>query len=220
MGKRLIVLLIVLIMLTGCGASDSGTSEDMSPLQDTVKQQEKRIKELEAENDNLKLQLDNYGEVITTSSDGVTDKDEKNADVIEIGDVITTKATEITIKDIELSYDVLPDDTSGFYNHYPADSGNVYIHIKTVVKNLQKQNLPADEIMAVKADYNGGFTYNSMTVPEDSTGFTYANITSIKPLESLGVRFLIEAPEEVEETDNPLVLYFTIDNQIYKHVIR
>lgn len=127
---------------------------------------------------------------------------------------------ELTIKKIELSYNVLPKDTSSFYTHYPADSGQVYIHIETDVKNIQKQNLNCDSIMEVEADYNDGYKYSSMTVPEDSSGFTYSNITSIKPLETMGIRFLIDCPEEIEKSDEPLFLIFKLDNQAFKYSIR
>lgn len=226
MRKVFIGLLVILVLLTGCTSSDNKAMDDVNSLKDTIDKQEQKIKELESENAELKTQLDNIGEFTDASTEDDVDKGDKpinedNIDTIEVGDVITTDKMEITIKKIELTYDVLPDDTSGVYTHYPAESGNVYIHIDTDVKNLQKQDLPCEDIMSVKADYNNGFAYDSMTVPEDSsTGFTYANITSIKPLETLGVRFLIECPQEVDETDNPLILYFSVDKQIFEHVIR
>lgn len=149
---------------------------------------------------------------------------EQNNDVtmeIKEGDTIKTDRMEIKIKKIEFSYNVLPDNTDGFYTRYPAETGHVYIHIDTDVKNIQKQILNCDDIMVVEANYNDGFTYSSFAVPEDaSTGFTYANITSIDPLQTLGVRFLIDCPQEVEETDNPLFLIFNVDKQKYKYIIR
>lgn len=219
MKKILINSLIVLVLLTGC-ASNGDVAEDISSLKDTINKQEQRIKELESENIELKSQMG-----IVEDSETVTTKDsvdkKGNIETIEVGDIITTDRMEITIKKIELSYDVLPNDTSSFYTHYPADPGNVYIHIDTDIKNLQKQNLACDDIMTIKADYNNGFTYDSITIPEDkSTGFTYANITSIKPLETFGVRFLIDCPQEVDETENPLVLLFNVDKQNFKYVIR
>lgn len=140
---------------------------------------------------------------------------------ISIGDAIKTKDYKIRIKNIEFSYDVLPDDTSSFYTHYPADSGKVFIHIDTNVKNKQKQNARCDSIMTVTANYNDGYTYTAQAIPEDSkTGFTYANITSINPLETLGVRFLIDVPQEVEESDKPLFLIFKVGNNEFKYVMR
>lgn len=214
MKKNILIFILIISGLTmGCSASnqESGTKDS--------KQLEARIVELEKENAELRSKVEGSSDTET-----VTSKDNKieKADIkdIGIGDTITTDRMEITIKKIELSYDVLPKDTSGFYTHYPADSGKVYIHIDTDVKNLQKQNLACDDIMEVEAEYNNGFNYTSMTVPEDGSGFTYANITSIIPLDTMGVRFLIDCPQELEESDNPLSLIFKVDNQEFKYVMR
>jgi hypothetical protein len=51
----------------------------------------------------------------------------KSEKEIKVGDKIITKNKEIKINNIELTYDVLPDDVSGTYNHYAADAGKVYI---------------------------------------------------------------------------------------------
>lgn len=112
-------------------------------------------------------------------------------------------------------------DTSSFYTHYPADSGKVYIHIDTDVKNLQKQAAVCDNIMNVSADYNDGYTYHGQTIPEDSNlGFNYANITSINPLETLGVRFLIEVPDEVSTSDTSLFLTFNVNGTKFNYTMR
>jgi len=214
MKKIILALLLVMsVFMVGCNSQGDQLGK--------VKELEKKVSELEKENSDLKKKL---GEDVEVSSDLDDDsKDEKSdkLEEIQIGSMITTDRMEITINKIEFSYDVLPDDTSSFYTHYPAGTGKVYIHIDTDIKNIQKQNLECDDIMSVEANYNNGYTYKSSTVPEDSsTGFTYANITTIKPLETLGVRFLVECPQEVEETDNSLHLIFKIDNKEYKYTIR
>lgn len=215
-----VILLLVLIMsvyLVGCSTNSTDSQ------QADYKKLEEKIAMLEKENEELKAKLEEYAEVNVQEDnnedeENKEEKAEETISTIQIGDTIKTDTVEITINNIEFSYDVLPDDTSSFYTHYPADSGNVYIHIDTDVKNLQKQNLGVEEIMMVVADYNDGYTYISNTIPEDSaTGFTYANITSIKPLESLGVRFLIDCPQEVEETENSLNLTFMVDNKEYSY---
>ncbi len=151
----------------------------------------------------------------------VVEAPKKETRQLKVGDTIKTSKSEITIKKIEFSYNVLPDDTSNAYTHYPAESGKVYIHIDTDVKNIQKQQLKCEEIMTVIADYNNGYEYKANVVPEDaSLGFTYANITTIDPLVTLGVRFLIDAPQEVEESKNPLKLVFDIDGEKYEYIMR
>lgn len=112
---------------------------------------------------------------------------------------------EIIINNVELVYDVVPDNISGLYTHYEADQGNVYLHIYMDEKKWGKQNMACDKILKATSDYNSGYTYSGFPVPGDSnTGFTYANITSIKPLETLGVHYLFQCPQEVEESSNPL----------------
>lgn len=215
--KRSILMLIVVISVILSGCSNGG---DQSVR---IKELEQKISDLENENKELKEKLvedvETLSDLNTESNSGQENDDE--IENVQIGSVITTDRMEIVIKNIEFSYDVLPDDTSSFYTHYPADAGQVYIHVDTDIKNLQKQNLDCDDILSIKANYNDGYTYNSSTVPEDdSTGFTYANIKSIKPLETLGVRFLIKCPQEVEETDDPLFLIFKVDKKEYKYVMR
>ncbi|WP_192451693.1 hypothetical protein [Candidatus Galacturonibacter soehngenii] len=205
-------VILASVIIGGCSSSKPVTSQNT----DTEKL-EQRIAELEKENAELKASIEGNTDVEVEKEEVGTEEVAQ----IQIGDTIQTEKAEITIKNIEFSYDVLPDDTSSFYTHYPADEGNVYIHIDTDVKNTQKQNLNIDEIMSVEANYNNGYKYNSSPVPEDSsTGFTYANITSIKPLDTLGVRFLISCPQEVEESDNSLVLTLTIDKENYSYTVR
>lgn len=149
--------------------------------------------------------------------------DETEETVLNIGDKITSEDMEVTINKIEFSYDVLPDNTSSFYSHYEADDGNVYIHIDTDVKNLSKQNLNCDEILSVIADYNNGYSYDGQAIVEDdTTGFTYALISSIDPLKTQGVHYIISCPEEVVESEKPLFLAIRLHgtNDTYKYIIR
>lgn len=140
---------------------------------------------------------------------------------IKKGDTIENESCKIHFNYVDLSYDVLPKNKSIFYTHYAADSGKVYIDISVDVKNTQKQNLKCDRIMSVSANYNNGYTYSGFAVVEDNnTGFTYASISSISPLETKGIRFLIDCPQEVEETTYPLFLTFKLNDKTYKYVIR
>ena len=162
------------------------------------------------------------GGTVEPSNDGGNVNQQENiVQSVNAGDKIITDYMEIKINSVELTYDVLPDDTSGFYTHYAADAGKVYISVDASVTNKAKQNLACDEIGKIVADYNNGYTYRGFVVVKDSnTGFTYANITSIDPLETKGIKWLIECPEEVETSSNPLFLEFTINSGKYKLVIR
>jgi len=201
MKKKFLVIAALAVTLNAMGCSSpaaSTISEDNSIEIESLKAQ---VQELEKENRDLKKQLESNAETTTAEE---TETAETGIQ-ISVGETISNDYMEITINKVELTYDVLPDDVSGFYTHYEADQGNVYLHIDTDVKNLGKQNLACDEILKAVADYNSGYTYSGFAVPEDSgTGFTYANITSIKPLETLGVHYLFKCPQEVEESSNQL----------------
>lgn len=141
---------------------------------------------------------------------------------INIGETIITSQIEFTLNGVEFSHDVMPQNPPSFYTHYPANAGQVYIHIDFDIKNLAKSNLECDEVYGVTADYNQGYTYQGGAIVEDTDGdFTYANITSINPLQTLGVHCLIDCPEEVETSTNPLYLIITLnDGSQYKYTIR
>lgn len=139
------------------------------------------------------------------------------------GDMIASDKMEVTINNIEFTYDVLPDVTSTFYTHYEADDGEVYIHIDADVKNLSKKDLDCDKILTATANYNDGYTYKGQAIVEDkATGFTYASITSIEPLKTQGMRFIINCPEEVKTSEHPLFLTLKLQgtNDVYRYDIR
>ncbi|WP_252238259.1 hypothetical protein [Clostridium sp. VAP51] len=159
----------------------------------------------------------------TNNDKGNQQKQEKKEEVktVEIGNTISSESAEIIVNKAEFSYDVLPDDTSSFYTHYAAESGKVYINIDVDVKNIQKQDLPCDKIINVEANYNDGYEYKGQPIVEDaSTGFTYANITSITPLETKGMRYIINCPQEVAESQNPLVITFNLNKEKYNYTVR
>lgn len=204
MKKKLVLGAFVLssfLVLTGCGNS----SKIINQAKDNIRQAEETI---EKTKDEIKATKD------STS----------NAKNISVGQTVTTKNFEFTLRKVELSYDVNPDNPAAFYMHYPAPSGKVYIHVDADIKNLQKQDLEADEVYNVEADYNDGYKYNGSLIvgKENRSSFTYANITSIAPLETLDVHSLVECPEVVE-TDTTSKLFIIIkmaDGSSYKYVIR
>ena len=162
---------------------------------------------------------------LTDPSDSkVTSGDEDNASIkeIRIGEKIETQNYEFDLKNVELSYDIMPDIKSSLYQHYAADAGKVYIFVDADIKNTGKQNLPCDSIYTVEADYNDGYKYTGFAIADDSdSGFTYANIVDITPLETRGVPTLVECPEEIETSLNPLFLIITMkDGSKYKYTIR
>jgi len=195
-------ILTVALLLSGCSSAPPASTANSADNSAELASLRAQVEALQNENAALKKQLNTTPEPLPQET-----AVPQQGTTVSIGDTITTENAEITINKVELTYDVLPDDISGFYSHYEADSGNVYIHLDVDVKNLGKQNLGCDDILSATADYNDGYTYSSFAAPEDSsTGFTYASITSIKPLQTLGIHYLFECPQEVEESSNPLFI--------------
>lgn len=139
---------------------------------------------------------------------------------ISDGNVITTDTKEVTIKKSEFSYDVMPDNPDSYYSHYAAEAGKVYIVLSVDVKNNGKADVMCDELIGVKADYNDGYAYSGFAVVDEGGDLGYANITSVAPLSTQAMKYLIECPEEVESSTAPLFLTITVDGTQYKYTIR
>jgi PBP1b-binding outer membrane lipoprotein LpoB len=145
---------------------------------------------------------------------------------INVGDTIITEKKEITIKYVELAYEVEPhNSTNMFAAGLAAKEGKIFIDLCVDVKNLQKQALNSGNVMDVTANYNDGFTYKATDMVEDSTlGLTsLANLTgvSIDPLETREMRYLMDCPQEVDEnTDSPLFLLLAVEGTEYQLTIR
>lgn len=223
--ERKVVTLLLSIAIISTGITGCGTTNNTD-----VAELEKKVSELTEENESLKAQLNevqqqqekNSTEVSEAGeSEEETEVKEEASTTINIGDTITTENREVLINSIDFSYKVEPEDTSGYYNYYSADSGKVYIVMDADIKNLQKSDINCDKVMKVTADYNNGYSYSAFSIVEDkSLGFNYSNINSISPLETMGMRYLIDCPEEVATSDAPLIITISIDGENYNYQMR
>lgn len=145
---------------------------------------------------------------------------EPQIQVVADGNVITTATKEVTIKKSEFSYDVEPDNPDSYYRHYATEAGKVYLVLSVDVKNNGKAAVECDELLGVKADYNNGYSYSAFAVVDEGNDLGYANITSLDPLSTQAMKYLIECPEEVETSTAPLFLTITVDGVNYQYTIR
>lgn len=127
---------------------------------------------------------------------------------------------DFNIQHIFFTYDVLPETQNVLYKHYPADEGKVYLDIKIDVKNLQKNAMICEDFGEITLDYNNGYTYNAFAIVEDSvTGFSYANINNIDPLETATMHYLVDCPVEVYTNSYPLFLTMKVNGKTFKVVL-
>lgn len=127
---------------------------------------------------------------------------------------------EITVDDVasfellgtNYTADVLPPNTSGFYTHYPIDdpSNNVYFVVYCNLTNYSSSAIGADDMISIKAVFDGKYEYTANMVLEakDGTGFDYASITSIDPLETRKGVFMFDIPKKVQDMNCELSIYF------------
>jgi hypothetical protein len=157
-----------------------------------------------------------------TSGGSDSSSNTPNVQLVSIGDTITTDSLELTIRNAGFSRKVEPPNPSSYYTYYDAENGKVYFAIRVEVKNLGKNDLDCDEVFSATADYNDGYTYTGFTTVEEDNGgnFTYANITSIAPLETRGLQYLIDCPEEVESSTAPFFVILRIQSNDYKLAVR
>lgn len=141
---------------------------------------------------------------------------------IKINETISTDDYDFTLNNVSFSYKVVPANPPSYYTYYDAPNDQVYIYINATVKNKKKQSVRCDEIYSVSVEYDDGYTYTGFNIADDTDGdFTYANITSVEPLQSLGVHCLVACPEEVETSDGKVVLTFNLkDGSKFKFNMR
>jgi predicted small lipoprotein YifL len=126
---------------------------------------------------------------------------------IEVEDVASFKILETNY-----TADVLPPKTSGLYTHYSIDdpSNDIYFVVYCDLTNISTSNIDADDMISMKAIFDGKYQYDANMALEkkDGTGFDYANITSITPLETRKGVFMFEVPKNVQDMSFELSIYF------------
>lgn len=143
-----------------------------------------------------------------------------------VGDVTNLKVGEkiesddfaaLSFKGIEYTDDVLPSDTSYFYNHYLIDdNANTYLVVKYDIKNLQSVAKEAGSFVGVNAVYMDKYRYDGFLVVEqtDRTGFDMEWET-IDPLTERHLYYLIEVPKSIAENPVKLNIYFDGQDYVY-----
>ncbi len=146
----------------------------------------------------------------------------KEIEEIKIGDTVETDSFSFKLNRVELSRRVEPDNPPSYYTYYQAEAEHTYIYINASVTNKEKYAMECDGIYSVTADYDGGYEYKGFNIADDTDGdFTYANITSIEPLATLGVHCLIDCPQVVEDENKPLFITISLNNgSKYKYIIK
>lgn len=146
----------------------------------------------------------------------------EKATTISIGETIDAGDYEFTLLDVELTYEVLPPNTSSVYTSYPAESGKVYVHVEADVKNTMQRDLRISELFKTSVIYDGKYPYTGFPIVNDGDNrFDWvSSYVAATPLETCRAHGLVECPVEVDESDNALIVYLEMGGNTYKYVIR
>lgn len=149
----------------------------------------------------------------------------KSEETVKISkdDVIKGKDVEINIESVQFSQDVQPPVKDMFYTHYQVDdSSNTYLYLVANCKNISTIDIKASSVANMTVKYNNAYTYSSFsTIPDNTTGFTYSNITNIKPLTTQQIYYLAEMPKSIaDETDTPVEIQIKVDDKTYSYQYR
>ena len=110
-----------------------------------------------------------------------------------------------------------------FSSHYQVDdSSNTYLYVILKCKNTSSIDLDASSVADVTVKYNNDYTYSSFsTIPDKTTGFTYSDLTNIKPLTSQKIYYLAEMPKSIsKEKDTPIEINIKVDDKTYVYNYR
>lgn len=119
---------------------------------------------------------------------------------------------------------VEPTNPGQLYTHYVASDGNLYVVLKTVIKNLGTDAIKGDNIPKGKLIYNDKYKYTNSLITEKDDGSdlqNYYNFMSINPLSSENIWYVFEVPEEVNtNTQANLIVQYQINGKTYNVKIR
>lgn len=173
------------------------------------------ISVLEAEEQH-NIELKANGEVYKyeyTLNEAIGDYEAINKDQV----IKHENVSEVTLKDVTYTSDLLPQDTSGAYRHYPIDSEeNIYLCINFQITNLGSNEKDIDKFMAVKAVYDQTYEYDGFMVVEDEDLKGFSSYEDITPLTTRNCYMLIEVPKVVQEKSLQLKIFMNGQDYIYE----
>mgnify|MGYP002620979301 CR=1 FL=1 len=131
---------------------------------------------------------------------------------------------EFTIKSNKFEKKIEPPAATGYYHYLNATDGKVYLNVRATVKNLKSTAVRQDSVLGnITVIYDDSYEYKCSKVVEEDNGEdlnTYTSIYDIDPLASMEYYIVAELPEEVQNSNKPLYVKFSINGEDYVYNIR
>ena len=121
----------------------------------------------------------------------------------------------VTFEKTFFSQRIEPPRTNGVYSYYEAENGKTYLVVKMHIENLKGNPLDIDEIVGIKAVFDGKYKYDGFMCVETDNGSDLDSYGEIEPLDSTNGYYLIEVPESVQEKSAELEIYLLGENYYY-----
>ena len=139
-----------------------------------------------------------------------------------IGETIYTDEYEFTLRNVEMTYELLPPNTSSVYVSYPAESGKVFVHVEADVKNVMQRDIRIDELFTAGALYDMQYPYEGFTLVNDGDNrFDWvSSYVAATPLETCRAHSLIECPVEVDTSGKSVYVNINIGDEVYYYKLR
>ena len=154
-----------------------------------------------------------------TSNSGNTRADWVNYPVLTVDTpLVIEDYGEIVIKQAEFTRRVDPPVMGSYYSYYECEDDNlVFAHLIIEFKNLKTSKISVDSVADVKIIYNNKYEYRSYkAIPVDSDGsFGYGSLTSIDPLLTKTIHYLVELPIEIQGDGLPIAFIITMNSTKY-----
>lgn len=142
---------------------------------------------------------------------------------VKKGEVIAIAQTcEFFVDYSKITVDVIPPRPGDWYSHYEAEDGKIYVDLCIGYKNWKSKNVNADDVLSGKLIYANKYEYTGFSIIEESnrSDFTYSNITGIAPLSTEYIHYLFELPDEIENSNEPILIDFNINGNTYSYIVR
>lgn len=203
--KRILILILVLLIavsLASCGGTGAKKSETSPEKTEAI--------------------TEAVTEAITEEPPTEPPK-KPSAKKIVKGKKIKKEEYNLTINNIELTYQVNPPDTSSYYRCYKAKKGKVFIHIDGKYYNKSKKDVCIEDLPFAIANFNHGYEYEGFAIVDNSDGDAFEWVDSYvicEPLESCHYHCLIECPKKIATSKAPLFITMQLDDEKYRYTLR
>ena len=148
--------------------------------------------------------------------DDFEQEEEKDLKKVKVDFNEETKLKSVSMKIIEvyLTDDVIPPGATGFYSHYEATAGKLYLDVIATVKNTSKKSVSLRDYFDVSAKI-GKNEYSGFTVLEEKNRSDFDSFGSIDSLSTEYAHMIIEVPDNVD-ADDKITIQIKADNQLYQ----